>query len=78
MEQQWTGATLLATTLCLLAFGMICFVAGAWRYIQVGRRLRDADIPQTSAAIVVSATGLLVAASLAACAALLLRGFAIP
>lgn len=78
MEQEWTGLALLTTTLCLLVFGMICFVAAAWRYIQVGRRLRQADIPQTSAVLIVGATGLLIAASVAATLALLLRGLTMP
>jgi putative membrane protein len=73
MAQEWTGPTLLATTLCLVIFGLICFVAAAWRYIQVGRRLREGGIPQTSSILVIGSVGLLVAASVAASVALVLR-----
>lgn len=75
MEHEWTSLALRATTSCLLAFAMICFVAAAWRYIRVGRRLSEADIPQTSPTIIIGATVLLIAALLAAGAALLDHGF---
>lgn len=74
MQEALSSGAVQAIAIGLLVFAGFSFVAGAWRYLHMGRSLKVAEIPQVNSWLVLVMSALLVAAALIAIAgALLLR-----
>jgi|APTNR8051073442_1049403.scaffolds.fasta_scaffold01039_14 putative membrane protein len=64
---------LLPVAAALLLFSLFSFAAAGWRYVHMGRRLADAEMPRVSTALLLAATTVLALGTLVTLASVLLR-----